>query len=344
MTVIHPGAPALAAPALDCLFMKPGDEEKGRTAGRHVLGRVTYGHSGRPPGLHDGAPLVRIAMADRSAERVTEVWTSDRPVRSGREGDLVHAEDGEHLFCAVRIDGREVYRDAVNAVYEQVFALMWRLGYTELLRMWNLVGDITGPNAEGMENYRDFCMGRARAFESWSGRIDGMPAATGIGSLRPGIDLYFLACRTGRARHLENPRQTPAHQYPSRYGPRPPSFARATVLEPAWAQRPTLYVSGTASIIGDDTVHRDDVEGQCDVTLSNIEALIAPENLHRHGLVGGFRLADLDCVKVYVRDAADLPTVRARCADVFRPGADIAYFNVDVCRPDLLVEIEGVCR
>ncbi|MEV0887842.1 hypothetical protein AB0J03_28995 [Streptomyces microflavus] len=46
-----------------------------------MLDRVAYGHSSRPPGPHDGAPLMRIAMADPSAERVTEVWTSDRPVR-----------------------------------------------------------------------------------------------------------------------------------------------------------------------------------------------------------------------------------------------------------------------
>lgn len=343
MTVTHPGAPTMTA-ALDCFFVRPGDDERARTTGRHVLGRVTYGHGGRPPMLHDGAPLVRIAMAGDATERITEVWTSDRPVRSGREGGLVYSEDGEHFLCAVRIDERGVYRDTVRAVYENAFTLMWRLGYTELLRMWNMVGAITEANAEGMENYRDFCVGRAEAFETWSGRVGSMPAATGIGSLRPGIDLYFLACRPGRARHLENPRQTPAHQYPTRYGPKSPSFARATVLEPGSGTRSALYVSGTASIIGDDTVHPDDVERQCDVTLANIEVLISSENLRRHGIADGFGLADLDCVKVYVRDAEHLPAVRARCAEAFRSGTDLAFFHVDVCRPDLLVEIEGICR
>ncbi|MER5860732.1 FkbO/Hyg5 family chorismatase [Streptomyces sp. NPDC059688] len=342
MTVTHPGLARTAA--LDCLFVRPGDDGRARTAGRHVLGRVTYGHGGRPPQLHDGAPLARMAMAAADDERITEVWTTDRPVRHGRDGGLVYAEDGEHFLCAVRIEEQDVYRDTVRAVYEAAFTLMWRLGYTELLRMWNLVGAITGRNGEGMENYQDFCVGRAQAFESWSGRIPGMPAATGIGSLRPGIDLYFLACRDGRARHLENPRQTPAHRYPDRYGPKSPSFARATLLEPADGSRPVLYVSGTASIIGDDTVHPGDVERQCAVTLANIQALVAPDNLRRHGLAGGFRLADLDCVKVYVRDAEDLPAVRAHCAKALGAGPDIAFFNVDVCRPDLLVEIEGICR
>ncbi|PRH79872.1 reactive intermediate/imine deaminase [Streptomyces solincola] len=343
MTATHTGAPARTA-ALDCFFVRPGEDERDRLAGRRVLGRVTYGHTGRPPVLLGGAPLVRAAMTGAGAERVTEVWTTDRPVRSGRDGDLVYATDGEHLLCSVRVEERGVYREQVREVYERAFALMWRLGHRELLRMWNLVGDITGPNAEGMEVYRDFCVGRAQAFESWSGRIGGMPAATGIGALRPGIDLYFLACRSGRPRHLENPRQTPAHRYPAAYGPRPPSFARATLLEPGSGGRPVLYVSGTASILGDDTVHPGDADRQCALTLANIEALVSPDNLRRHGLAGGWALSDLDCVKVYVRDAGDLQAVRARCAPAFRATADVAYFQVDVCRSDLLVEIEGICR
>ncbi|GAA3125522.1 hypothetical protein GCM10020254_86070 [Streptomyces goshikiensis] len=218
VTVTHPGTPTLTT-ALDCVFVWPGEDERARVAGRNVLGSVTYGHGGRPPGLLYGVPRLEVAMAAPADRPVTEVWTTDRQVRAGRQDDLVYAEDGEHFFCAVRIDERDVYRDAVRAVYESAFTLMWRLGYTRLVRMWNLVGAITESNGEGTENYRDFCVGRAQVFEAWSDRIAGMPAATGIGSLRPGIDLYFLASRSGIATHLENPRQTPAHQYPRQYGP-----------------------------------------------------------------------------------------------------------------------------
>ncbi|GAA3500008.1 pteridine-dependent deoxygenase [Streptomyces prasinosporus] len=343
MTITHPGVPTRTG-APTCRFVRPGENEEERTEGRNVLGRVIYGHGGRAPVLHGGVPLVRAAMAGEGADRINEVWVTDRPVRGGRDGGLVYAEDGEHFLCATRIEPDGTYRDTVRGVYEAAFALMWRLGYTELLRMWNLVGAITGPNSEGVENYRDFCVGRAQAFESWSGRIAGMPAATGIGSLRPGIDLYFLACRSGRVRHLENPLQTPAHRYPARYGPKAPSFARATLLEQDGGTGPVLYVSGTASILGDDTVHPGDVERQCAVTLANIEALVSPENLRRHGAAGGFALTDLDCVKVYVRDAEHLDAVRAHCARVLGGVRDIAFFNVDVCRPDLLVEMEGICR
>ncbi|WP_331739250.1 FkbO/Hyg5 family chorismatase (plasmid) [Streptomyces sp. NBC_00637] len=322
----------------------PGEDGRDVLAGRNVLARIAYGHHGGRPTLYRGSPRLDVHMVAQDATPFTEVWVTDRPVRCGLQDNLVYAEDGQHFFCAVRVAPSGVYRDAVHTAYGTAFRLAAQRGYTELFRMWNLVGDITGDNAEGTEIYQDFCTGRARAFDDWSDHFDGLPAATGIGSLGAGVDLYFLACRPGRATHVENPRQTPAYRYPDRYGAAPPSFARATHLTSDGYGPSTLYVSGTASILGDDTVHPGDVERQLDVALANIETLVSRENLREHGLDDGYALAALDCVKVYVRDAEHLPAVRAACAGVFSDDADVAFFNVGICRPDLLVEIEGICR
>ena len=73
-------------------------------------------------------------------------------------------------------------------------------------------------------------LGRAEAFSALADRFPQLSAATGIGTLSPGVDVAFLAAKPGRAVHLENPRQTPAYKYPSQYGPKSPSFARATFL------------------------------------------------------------------------------------------------------------------
>ena len=329
-------------PLLDCVFdMTSGGDAP---AGRNVLARVVYGHHGGRPTLYRGSPRIDVHMTAADAVPVTEVWVTDRPVRSGLQDNLVYAEDGEYFFCAVRVEESGVYRDAVRTAYDAAFRLARQQGYTDLFRMWNLVGDITGTNAEGTEIYQDFCAGRALAFEEWSEHFEGMPAATGIGALGTGIDLYFLACRPGRTTHLENPRQTPAHRYPERYGVRPPSFARGTHLASEGYGAGALFVSGTASILGDDTVHPGDIERQLDVTLANIETLVSGENLRQHAVDAGYGLAELGSVKVYVRDAEHLPAVRARCAEAFPGGAGAVFFNVGICRPDLLVEIEGICR
>jgi chorismatase len=314
----------------------------------NVLGRIRFTDAPTEPDLVDATPLLTTHMTNDHVTPVEEIWRTGLPVRAGVAGDAVFAEDGEHLFYAVRLGPQPVYRRPVRELYENALRFTWERGYTDLVRMWNLIGGITSPNADGLEIYRDFCIGRAEAFAAFAERFPRLSAATGIGTLSPGVDVCFLAAKPGRAVHLENPRQTPAYKYPSSYGPKSPSFARATFLRDVDApgrEAGSLFVSGTASILGDDTVHVDDVAQQTEETLRNIEALVGGDNLRRHGVAGaGYDVKDLDQVKVYVRDAEHLPVVRSICASTLPGDTDISYFNVAVCRPDLLVEIEGVCR
>jgi hypothetical protein len=48
---------------------------------------------------------------------------------------------------------------------------------------------------------------------------------------------------------------------------------------------------------------------------------------------------------VYVRRPADLPVIKAELAAALGAGARVIYLQADICRQDLLVEIEatGMC-
>lgn len=312
--------------------------------GRHVLGTVAFGERTALALTGQGHPELSIPMSSPGFDSFREVWTTGAEPVTGARGNLAFAHDGEYLFISGALPPLPVYRKTVREVYEAAFALVNELGYPHIFRMWNFVGDIIGPNAEGMEIYQDFVAGRAEAFASYGDGTGHMPAATGIGTRGEGISFTLLACREGHPRHVENQRQTPAYHYPEQYGPKPPSFARATRLHPAGAGPGdgALFVSGTASILGHETVHRGDVGAQTDVVLENIAELISGPNLAAAGLDGGHELKDLRLVKVYVRHEADLPVVRDRCRAAFGPDTEVVYMNVAVCRDDLLVEIEGL--
>jgi enamine deaminase RidA (YjgF/YER057c/UK114 family) len=104
----------------------------------------------------------------------------------------------------------------------------------------------------------------------------------------------------------------------------------------------TTWISGTASIVNSESVHRGDVARQTEQTIDNIEDLISRENFERHGMEGaGARLHDLAKVRVYLKRAEDYERCRAICERRFGP-LPIIYAQADVCRPELLVEIEGV--
>ena len=107
-------------------------------------------------------------------------------------------------------------------------------------------------------------------------------------------------------------------------------------------QSATIFVSGTASITSSETRYIEDIEGQTNLTLDNIEALISADNFKNHNAPGyGATLQDLALVRVYIKRQEEYAKCRAVCEARLgkRP---IIYAIADVCRPELLVEIEGV--
>jgi chorismate lyase / 3-hydroxybenzoate synthase len=254
--------------------------------------------------------------------------------------------------------------------YDALFACVAAEGFPYLARIWNFIPDIIGEQA-GEERYRLFNVARQAAFAAAGRTVTGdVPAATGIGldadpdrrarvdvhtdcgedarlhaskDLAAGsaaevaphrLQIYFIASRI-RPIPIENPRQVSAFHYPSQYGRKSPTFARAVVLpvEPV----PVLLISGTASIVGHETVHPGDVAAQTRETLANLSALVAAAN-QRIGKAA-FSLDRL-AYRVYIRRPSDFAAVRA-VLETPLGAAPRHEVRADICRPDLLVEIEA---
>lgn len=229
--------------------------------------------------------------------------------------------------------------------------------FQDVPRIWLYQGGITEheTNQEGeqIERYRELNRARTDFFEQQEalGQMtvspDGeicYPASTGIGMAGRGLTISCMGLQTDRddvlMQALENPRQTSAFDYSKRFSVKSPKFSRAMAVR--IGDYATIWVSGTASILDSETVHKGDVERQTEQTIDNIERLISQENLQRHGLPGaGAKLSDLAKVRVYVRHLQDYETCRAVCDRRFG-AVPIIYALANVCRPDLLVEIEGV--
>jgi enamine deaminase RidA (YjgF/YER057c/UK114 family) len=102
-----------------------------------------------------------------------------------------------------------------------------------------------------------------------------------------------------------------------------------------------LFISGTASIVGHRTVHAGDVAAQTRETLVNIEALLDEAN--RVSGTSRFGLESL-AYKVYVRNSADLPLIQSQLHSALGRNPQVVYLQADICRQDLLVEIEAIGR
>lgn len=297
---------------------------------------LAYLAFGRDASLPADPRAFRIALAPLGAAPLAELWRGAGSVEHGRDGDVVFAHDGAHLFGRLELGEHAAggIERVADAAYRRALAFTRASGFTHLVRIWNYF-DAINAGADDDERYRRFCVGRAAALaEAYP--PERLPAATAIGREGPGstLQLYWIATRTaGRA--VENPRQQSAYSYPRRYGPVAPSFSRAMALD----QR-LLLISGTASVVGHLTNHVGDALAQLDETLANFESLC--EAASRVDPAIPPRLTATSLLKVYLRDATVYDAVRRTLEARLPAGCRPLYLRGDICRADLLIEIDAV--
>jgi len=294
-------------------------------------------------------PAACVSMEQLGGDPRVEIWTSRLPVRYGEAHGIRFSTNGELLVGVVSepsiVAGADFER-RVHAIYRDAFSLIESQGYPQLLRMWNY---FPGINAEycGLENYRRFCRARSLAFQehycdaggdSGSDLVYRLPSASAVGTQGNAFVMSFVAGRTPGI-HRENPRQVSAYSYPPQYGPRSPSFARATLTRVQDGEE-IFFISGTASIVGHESLHVDDARAQIEETLRNIEVLI--DSTHREEKTRFQHLSDVTHLKVYLRRAGDLDIAREAIERRIGTRADAVYLVGDICRGDLLLEIEAM--
>ncbi len=252
-------------------------------------------------------------------------------------------------------------QDSLEAAYPQALEalastkrVLARAGFTfeQVVRTWFYLGGITEPEA-GTCRYQELNRARTDFYRKFrfdsaglgrNGPRRAYPASTGIGMSGGGLVVSCTALETRRddvlLLSLENPQQTPAYAYHTKYSSHTPKFSRAMAL--LLGHYMTTWISGTASIVSSESRHGGDIEKQTEQTIDNIERLIAPDNFAAHGVSGaGARLSNVAKLRVYLKAGQDLEKCRAVCRRRFG-AVPVIYAVADVCRPELLVEIEGV--
>jgi enamine deaminase RidA (YjgF/YER057c/UK114 family) len=261
-------------------------------------------------------------------------------MQARQHGCVRYVTDGQWLYGSASLDESALgMQGTTQRAYADLFAVLAATPCSHLLRLWNYFPDIN-LESEGIERYRQFNAGRQQAFiEAHRSAFEGSPAACALGTQGGPLQISFLA-GTKAPLAIENPRQVSAYRYPDTYGPRAPTFSRAAVAE-AGDGRSLLFISGTASIVGHASMHVGDVRRQTEESLVNIAA-VRGEAETRVGL--SFPDSEMSYT-LYLRRPGDMAVVREVFERSVGPASLAArsaiYLHADVCRADLLVEIEA---
>ncbi len=219
----------------------------------------------------------------------------------------------------------------------------------KLTRQWNYIGNINYTDGK-LSNYNIFNYHRFSAYSQ--SFINDYPAATGIGAECTGLMVQGI-CIDSRyltSISIENPEQIPAYNYSDNilysnpaYRSMPPLFSRARLL--LLNNIPIeMFISGTASINGETTISEQDIKMQTHKTIENIKKLISVDNLidhlQNHCIEKRIINSKINYIRVYIKNADDYLLVK-EIVEKELNNIPALYVQADVCRDNLLVEIEG---
>lgn len=264
-----------------------------------------------------GTQFVAIAGAELHA-----VMDGDRKV-----GHWYETDDARYcLLGDIRADDLSLARkEQAYAVFEKMERLLKQadMAFTDIARTWIYLNEL-------LQWYDEFNAVRSGFFEE-RGVFDKMvPASTGIGAGSAAGEAMVSALLAVKPKHdgvkvfaVPSPLQCPALDYKS-------SFARAVEIRQPGSR--LLTISGTASIEpGGQTAHVGDTEQQIALTME-----VVYEILKSRGMGWG----DTARAIAYFKDINKAHLLEQYCIEHKLPELPVAISHADVCRRDLLFEIE----
>lgn len=267
---------------------------------------------------------------------VCESWQSKGRLRGGQIGAAHFAGDDDLMLGELVLSERDFggIGTTTHEAYRRLLDYVQSSGYPYVLRIWSYFSRINEGQGDA-ERYRQFCVGRQLALERARFEADSAATVIGLPDRSSQLRLLWLASKTP-GQMIDNPRQMQPRNYPPEYGPEPPRFSRGALWQ--CKRGGIMLISGTASIVGHSSRHPDRLDKQLEETKRNLDSLLDVANQiwetdSRYGAGTVFR--------AYVREEEHFYATEQFLRESF-PGAVFSVLQGEVCRSELLCEIEGV--
>ena len=278
---------------------------------------------------------VSTGLVDLDNSKTYECWLSKEKVEFGVSNRVVWSRDTHNLVLSYEFEETSSLAEETRLAYESLLKETKKFSQNfKIARIWNYIDNIN-QHEQGVERYRQFNKGRLEGLSKILDNQKKFPAASGVGGF--GKTIIFLFATDYPVYFFENPRQISAYEYPAKHGPASPSFSRASHIQKN--NEYLIYLSGTASIVGHESINEGDIESQYKITAENIDLLLNKISIS----ISKKGQPEIVFLKVYLRYPKDKELISDLIHKSFGD-IPVRYLQGHICRQELDLEIEGVAR
>ena len=276
--------------------------------------------------------ILSVGMAPVNGKNFYEIWEVPEMVNRDKYNDINIVKNKNCLFGSVLIDNKGSYEEVKQEIQKK-YADFFKLSNKDnmsIVKIWHYLPDLLKLYPYNKTNYSLLCEARERVYKELYNNSN-YPAATVIGIEGNKILIYFLAVTCKNYQILENSRQVSSYNYPQNIFSEKPMFSRAVSFSFQNEVSKKVVISGTASIKGYQSMHNSDVMKQLEEALENYKTFAKlednPSNICR--------------VYLSKKQKNNYLSVIEKLEIFFGSNKYILLFG-DICRKELLIEIEGI--
>ena len=280
---------------------------------------------------HDSG-ILSTGLQEYNGNEIFEVWNTDENVFYENINDFDIYKSENYLFGSRIINMNKSYENnkikIINA-YNNLFEIT-KKEKMEIVKIWHFIPELLQKYHNDKTNYSLLCESREIVYKSHFNDFN-FPAATAIGIKGKKILIYFFAGRFSKYKAIENKRQVSSYLYPQEIFKEKPMFSRAVSFDNLGSGVRKIFISGTASIKGYKSMHSLNLKEQLNEALKNYGTFI---NLNNNSS---------NISRIYITNIKDEDKlwIQQKLEKVFGIGRFIVVKG-DICRKELIIEVEGV--
>ena len=295
----------------------------------NILSIISFGNK-----VENNANMVITGVPSLDGKEIYEIWEVEEDVRRLKYNNINISQTKDYIFGVSIIKNSGTYEEIkleIEKQYNNFFEIS-KKNEMRLIKIWHYIPDLLKVYKNKKTNYSLLCEARESIYKEYYKNLN-YPAATVIGTNSDNILVYFFSVRCNSYKVIENSRQVSSYNYPQNIFLEKPMFSRAVSFKLSGDLKKQTIISGTASIRGYESVYTKDVLNQLNESIENYKTFMIED------------ITTSNVCRVYLAksQSANVKFI-VEVLDKIIGSENYVLLEGDICRKELLVEIEGIIK